>query len=432
MRLKRGILISVAVASVVAPIAACGSGGGSSANSKTLTYWASQQGTSIANDKKVLKPVLKKFHKQTGIKVKLDVIDWNHLQNKIQTAASSGKAPDVINIGNTWGASLQSTGAFLKLNHDNMKAIGGADKFVKPALQAGGKAGKTPTSVPLYGLAYGLYYNKKMFADAQLKPPATWGDLTKDAKKLTKGKVHGMSIAGGSYTENAHFSFINSAQNGGKWFDPQGKPSFVSQENVNGIKRYLDLMQSDKAVSTSDSQYDESTKSINDFANHKSAMILNQNNADSSIKSQGMKSDEYGVVPFPAPKSGKSVASHVAGINMSVFKNTHNKSAALKFVKYMTSPKTQKTLDKPYAALPVLKSAAEHTSGETKEKKTFLDIYNHKSKPMPRVPNEDQFESTVGKAVNKMFSHIAGGKTVSESDIRSALKTAQDKVSSNG
>ena len=36
--------------------------------------------------------------------------------------------------------------------------------------------------MPLYGLAYGLYYNKKMFADAGLKPPTTWAELTAAAR----------------------------------------------------------------------------------------------------------------------------------------------------------------------------------------------------------------------------------------------------------
>src|ERR1019366_2412106 len=98
------------------------------------------------------------------------------------------------------------------------------------ALDTGGAPGKTVTSVPLYGLVYGLYYNKKMFSDAGLTPPTTWEDMVADAKKLTdpaKG-VYGMSLAAGSYTENIHFAFINSAQNGASFFDSKGNPTFTS------------------------------------------------------------------------------------------------------------------------------------------------------------------------------------------------------------
>ena len=529
----RALAITAAAALTVTGLAACSSGSsGSAGDSKTLTYWASNQGTSLQNDKEVLTPVLEKFTKETGIKVNLQVIGWNDLQTKIQTAVTSGQGPDVVNIGNTWATSLQATGAFQEFGDSEMKAIGGADKFGKVALSTGGAPDKTVTSVPLYGLAYGLFYNKQMLKDANIEPPTNWDDLVTAAKTLTKGDTYGFSLAGGSYTENAHFAFITSAQNGGEWFDKSGKPTFTSKANVDGIKRYLDLMQDAKVANPSNAQYDNATQSVTDFANKKAAfilnqnnanntieslgmksdeygvvalpapadgkeiasfpaginlsifkntknedgnptftskanvegikryldlmqdsqvanpsnaqydnanqsvtdfankkaaMILNQNNANNTINSLGMKSDEYGVVPLPAPTGGEQIASFPAGINLSVFKNTKNKEGALKFVKYMTSADTQTTLDKPYAALPVLAAAADSVTDE--QTKTFLDIYNNKAKPLPLVPAEDQFESTVGKAMNDMFAKIATGSTVSDKDIKSALQTAQDQVS---
>jgi len=246
----------------------------------------------------------------------------------------------VLNIGNTWAASLQSTGAFMPFDSAAFSAIGGKDKFVKTAMDTGGVPGQDPTSVPLYGLAYGLYYNKAMFKDAGLTPPTTWEEMVADAKKLTKGSVHGMTLAAGSYTENSHFAFINAAQNGAEFFDSSGKPTFTSDGVVDGIARYLDLMQTDKVVDPGNAQYDNGTQAINDFANGKAAMVLSQNNANSSIASQGMKADQFGVVAFPAPQGGKDIATMVAGINMSIFKNTKNKDAALQFVKFMTSEAT--------------------------------------------------------------------------------------------
>ncbi|MEP6796704.1 MAG: extracellular solute-binding protein, partial [Lapillicoccus sp.] len=232
-----------------------------------------------------------------------------------------------------------------------------------------------------------------------------------------------------SYTENVHFAFINGSQNGGEWFDTAGKPTFTSDANVQGVLRYLDLMQTDKVVNPSNAQYDNGTKAVNDFATNKVAMILNQNNADNSIVSNGMKSTEYGVVPFPAPSGGKKIATFIAGINLSIMKNTKSKDAALKFVNYMTSAETQKTLDKPFSALPVLQGETPVFTDNAEEAKTFQDIYANMSKPLPLVAAEDQFESTVGKAMNSMFAKIATGGTVSADDVKSGLKDAQDQVS---
>jgi multiple sugar transport system substrate-binding protein len=66
------------------------------------------------------------------------------------------------------------------------------------------------------------------------------------------------------------------------------------------------------------------------------------------------------------------------------------------------------------------------------EAKTFSDIYANQSKPLPLVPGEDQFESTVGKAMNGLFGKIATGGTVSADDVKAALKDAQDQVTAGG
>ena len=116
---KLSTLACAAAAAAALSLAACGSSGTSSGSSAhpTLTYWASNQGTSLQDDQQVLAPQIAKFTKQTGIKVKVQVIPWTTLLNQITAATVSGKGPDVLNIGNTWSASLQATGAFLPFTH---------------------------------------------------------------------------------------------------------------------------------------------------------------------------------------------------------------------------------------------------------------------------------------------------------------------------
>ena len=428
----------LAAASVpVLLLAACsggGGGGGGSASGDgdvTLTYWASNQGTSLDNDKEVLTPVLEEFTEQTGVGVDLEVISWSDLQTRIQTAVTSGQAPDVVNIGNTWAVSLQATGAFLPLDDTAMEAIGGADKFVETALETGGAPGTDPTSVPLYGLAYGLYYNKAMFEDAGLQPPTTWEEMVSAAQALTDPAtgVYGMALASGSYTENNHFAFINATQNGAELFDDDGNPTFTEDGVVDGIVRYLDLMQRAEVVNPSNAQYDNASLAVADFATGKAAMILNQNNANATIEANGMAPDAYGVVPFPAPADAESdVASHVAGINISIFENTEHPDEALQLVEYMTSEDVQTTLGKPFSSLPVLKDATAAFTDDPELAETFTQIYNERSAPLPLVPAEDQFETTVGQAMNKMFATIATGGTVTAEDVRDAMQNAQDQV----
>ncbi|MES9593523.1 extracellular solute-binding protein, partial [Streptomyces sp. NPDC094045] len=122
MRRIRAAAAGAVTLSLVLTAAACGGGstsGGSNSEPKSLTYWASNQGASIEVDKKVLQPELDKFEKKTGIKVKLEVVPWADLLNRILTATTSGQGPDILNIGNTWSASLQSSGALLPWDAKN-------------------------------------------------------------------------------------------------------------------------------------------------------------------------------------------------------------------------------------------------------------------------------------------------------------------------
>jgi multiple sugar transport system substrate-binding protein len=417
-----------------ASLTACGDSGDSSEGAgKTLTYWASNQGASIEFDQQTLKPELDKFEQQTGIKVNLEVVPWSDLLNRLLAAATSGKGPDVVNIGNTWSASLQATGALIPFDDETLTAVGGKDRFVPAALAAAGAPGKPPAAVPLYSLAYALYYNKKMFTDAGITaPPTTWEELVETGKKLTKANQWGLALEAANPSENAHHAFTFGQQWGGEWFDPAGKPTFDTPQNVAAVKRYIDLMAADKIVNPSNAEYAQN-QSVADFANRKAAMLLWQA-AGSNFKAQGMSPDEWGIapVPFPAtpPAGGKRINSMVAGINMAIFKHTENKDGALQFVKFMTSDAEQVILNRTYGSLPSVKPASADPAFQAAEQKVLGEVLGSTAAPLPQVPEESQFETLVGTAMKELFADAAGGKSVTEAQVKEKLGVAQQKMGS--
>ncbi|MCW2920035.1 MAG: sugar transporter substrate-binding protein, partial [Actinomycetia bacterium] len=91
----RTTAIAAVAATALAVLTGCGGGtstggGGGNGHPKTLTYWASNQGTSLEDDKAKLTPELQKFEQQTGIMVKLEVVNWSDLLTRILAATSSG------------------------------------------------------------------------------------------------------------------------------------------------------------------------------------------------------------------------------------------------------------------------------------------------------------------------------------------------------
>jgi multiple sugar transport system substrate-binding protein len=419
-------------------LAGCGGSDDGGAAGATLTYWASNQGTSLDHDKQVLVPELAKFEERTGISVELEVIPWTDLQNRILAATVSGEGPDVVNIGNTWSASLQATGAFLPFDEAAMAKVGGADRFLESTLTSTGAAGRPPVAVPLYGLAYGLFYNKRLFADAGIaRAPETWAEFVDAAKKLTvpEKRQWGLGIMGASYTENAHFAFIFGRQNGAEVFAGD-EPRFDSQQMVDGVNQYVDLLNTHRVVNPSDAEYANDTQVVKDFAAGRTAMIMIQNYATAAIRSNGMADDAYGVAPIPVldplPPGGKRISSHVAGINVGVFADSDDTEGALKLVDFLTSTEEQQVLNGTWGSLPVVREAYADPRFQGPLIDVFQQVLADSAETMPMIPAEAQFETLIGTAVKDVLADAASGKTVDEQVVREKLTAADQQMTAGG
>jgi multiple sugar transport system substrate-binding protein/raffinose/stachyose/melibiose transport system substrate-binding protein len=435
MRSIRAAAVGAVTMSLALATTACGggssTGGGSNDSPKTLTYWASNQGASIAIDKKVLQPELDKFKKQTGITVKLEVVPWSDLLNRILTATTSGQGPDVLNIGNTWSASLQATGAFLPWSAANFAKIGGKDRFVDSALGSTGATGKDPAAVPLYSMAYALYYNKQIFADAGISgPPATWAELVADGKKIEAKGKQALGAEGANVSENIHHTFVFAKQHGADFFTADGKADFTNDGVVAAVKQYVDLMAKDKVIPVGNAEYAQN-QSVSDFAKGKTAMLMWQS-ASANLKSQGMSDSSYGIAPIPVqsgtPGTGAQTNSMVAGINLAVFKNTNNLDGSTKFVKFMTSDAEQKILNTAYSSIPPVKTAQEDTAFNTPANAVLKNTLATSAAALPQVADESQFETAVGTAVKDLFADAAAGRAVTTASVKAELEKAQQQM----
>ena len=435
MRSIRAAAVGAVTMSLALAASACGggssSGGGSNDSPKELTYWASNQGASVEVDKKVLQPELDKFEKKTGIKVKLEVVPWSDLLNRILTATTSGQGPDVLNIGNTWSASLQATGALMPWDAKNFDKIGGKERFVRSALGSTGVQGQDPAAVPLYSMAYALYYNKQMFADAGItEPPATWDELVAAGQKLSKDGKWGLGAEGSNPSENIHHAFVFAKQHGADFFTADGKPDFTDDGVVAAVQQYVDLMAKDKIIAPGNAEYAQN-QSVSDFAKGKNAMLLWQS-ASANLTSQGMSEDAYGIAPVPVrsgtPGTGDRTNSMVAGINIAVFRNTHNLDGATNFVKFMTSDAEQKILNKAYSSIPPVRSAQADPAFNTPANAVLKNTLATSAAPLPQVPAESQFETTVGTAVKELFADAAAGRAVTTASVKAKLEKAQQQM----
>lgn len=293
------------------------------------------------------------------------------------------------------------------------------------------KEGEPPAAVPLYSLAYALYYNKAMFAEAGITaPPTTWDELVATGKKLSKDGKWGLGAEGANLSNNIHQAFVLGQQHGADFFDASGKATFTSDGAVAAVKQYIDLMAKDKIIAPGNAEYAQN-QSLTDFAKGKTAMVLWQA-AATTFAAQGMKPEDWGVAPVPVesgvPGTGKNTNSMVAGINMAVFKNSKNIDGAKKFVKFMTSDEEQKLLNKTYGAIPPVKAAQADAAFSAPDLKVLRDTLATSAAPLPQVPNESQFETAVGTAIKELWAEAAAGKPITTETVKARLDKAQQTM----
>ena len=437
MKLKFKLFAGLAVVAVgLSGLTACSSAADADASDSTITYWASNQGSSLTDDADKLRPMLDRFTAETGVKVDLEVISWTDLYNRILTAVTSGDGPDVLNIGNTWAVTLQETGAFEPFEGATLDAVGGEDRFLETSWSASGAAGEAPASIPLYGLAYNLYYNPKLFAEAGIDgPPATWDEFVADAKKLTvdtdgDGSIDqwGFTAAGASVSANSHQAFVRGLQNGGSLFDSEGNPTFDSEEQVAGVKQWIDLMSTDKVMSPSDAETSDGSAKVDNFINGNAAMMFDQ----SPLKNFSARDfTDFATAPVPmmsADATGmEATQSHVAGINLSIFKNSDNKENAIKLAAFMTSDAEQIYLNSAFTSLPTVTAAAADAAFSTEDVIAKQESLAEHSAPMPLISKEGQMETLTGTAIKNLFAQAATG-TVTDADIKAALTDANNQM----
>ncbi len=306
---------------------------------QTITYYGGSVGTDHLADV----PLVKAFHKSTGIKVKIveqpsdSTATLSFLQNLFTQGSSS---IDVTRLDVVW------PGTFGRYLVSVKKPLAADAKLEIKSLLKNDTVGGRLVAMPYQGDFGMLYYLKDLLKKYHIaKPPTTWTQLTKDAKKIQKGErksnknFYGFVFQGKSYeglTCNA-LEWIAS-YGGGSFISPKGK---VTVDNAKA-KAALKLAQSwvgtisPKGVTS----YDEGATQ-NSFTGGDSAFARNWPYMDSPAILKGTKvQGKVGVAPLPHGAKGKSSAT-TGGWQIAVSKFSKHKGAALAFARYYASKVVQ-------------------------------------------------------------------------------------------
>jgi multiple sugar transport system substrate-binding protein len=146
-------------------------------------------------DGATMEKIVQQFERETGIRVKMQIIPWSTYYDKLLLSLAYGGAPDVFICHANRIAEFARYGVFRPLD-DLIEADKGfnSSDFLPNIWKAGQYAGKQ-VGLPLDCHPQGLYYNLKLFREAGIvdaqgnpKPPETWEEFLDAARRLTKDK----------------------------------------------------------------------------------------------------------------------------------------------------------------------------------------------------------------------------------------------------
>ncbi|MGW4895816.1 extracellular solute-binding protein [Kitasatospora sp. NPDC004240] len=351
---KRVLTIPLVCAVTALTLTACGSGGagGSSGGNVTLKLVAADYGDKASNSSKTYwDGVAAAFTAANpGIKVDVQVINWNDIDKQVKTMIQSGNVPDVL-----------QTGGYADKVADDL--LYKADEVLSTATQANliatfadaGKVKGTQYGIPFVSSARAFFYNKALFAQAGItQPPTTWDELKQAAEKI-KAKVPGVipyALPLGPEEAQGE-SMIWELGNGGGHTDKSGAYTVNSQANVDTFSWLKSNLVQPGLTYANPASTDRKT-AFADFAAGKTAML---NGHPSLIAMSTEGKVEYGVAPIPGKSGPLKSTLGVADWTMAFKKNGHaaeikkfldfaySKENTLKFVEtYNLMPVTQDTL----------------------------------------------------------------------------------------
>ncbi|MBU3188033.1 ABC transporter substrate-binding protein [Clostridium bowmanii] len=232
--------------------------------------------------------------------------------------------------------------------------------FYPNLLEGFQKDGKT------YGLpkdfnSLGLFYNKKMFADAGITtPPKTWAEFEEVSKKLSKGKVKALSLP----DDSARFApFIFQA--GGNIVDGD-KMAFNTPEAAKGLEFYYSMIKKGYAATPKDLGDGWPGDSL---AKGNAAMVVEGGWMIPFMKETAPKV-EYGIAELP---KGQKQGNMLFTVSYSMSTNTKHPKEAAEAIKFLTGKTSQEMVANSGLAIPTRTSMGSVYTDKFPERKALVD-----------------------------------------------------------
>lgn len=267
-----------------------------------------------------------------GIKVSVNVVSWDTIDDKVKTLIATGQTPDIVNKGDYSAAA--AAGLLYKAS-EMVSPSTLAD--IVPTFLNNSMYNGVAYAVPDLASARALFYNKDILAQAGVKTlPTTWTELEKVLKQI-KAKVPGVypyAIPLGPEEAQAEFA-IWAGGNGGRMF-ANGKWTLNSAKNI-ATMAFLKKLTDEKLTQPNPAKCDRTACAQTLFAAGKAAFINGSVFLPSWLTANGGAKIKLGSGSFVHGPAQKTVTLGVQDY-FTAYKANNHQAEITKFMDFIFQP----------------------------------------------------------------------------------------------
>lgn len=345
-----------------------------------------------------------------GNTIKIEMVNWDTLQQKLQTDISGGTNADLAIIGTRWLLDFVKDDMAEPL--DGYMDAAFKSRFIGAFLAPGQISGKT-YGLPIAASARALYYNKETLTKAGFpNGPKTWDDVVAASKKIKATGGYGFGLQGKEIETDVYW-YYSLWTNGGEVVGKDGKSAFNSPAGLKAATLYKSLIDQGLTQPGVTNYSREDVQNL--FKQGRVSMVISAPFLAKQIKKE-TPNLKYGIAPVPM---GTTNATYAVTDSMVMFKNSKAKKTAWKFLDYLFTKDPRVAFTSGEGFLPTTKDEAAAPQFSDPDTKAFVALL-----PNARfAPTVTGWEDTA-KAVSDAMQAVYLGKA----NPADALKTAAQEA----
>lgn len=369
----------------------------------TVAYYSAKTGP-------YYEALAEEFEKQNpDIDIKIEVVNWDVLNQILTTDISSNVNADMAIIGTRWLVDYVEQDIAEPLDGLISKDL--KERFVPAFLNPGTLNGKI-YGLPIAASARAMFYNKDLLKKAGANIPNTWDELADSSEKVAKiDNVYGFGLQGKEVETDVYF-YYGMWSEGGTLLKTDGSSNLASDASVKHAKRLQAMIKSGSTQPGVTSYNREDVQNL--FKQGRLGMMITSPFLVNQLRDEAPNLN-YGIAPIP-----KGINNATYGVTDSIvlFKNSKHKKAAVKFLDFMFTTEQRASFSSNEGFLPVLNSVSRLPEFADNEAiKTFVKLLPQ-ARFAPTIAGWSEVADITSNAVQAIYGGVDPKETLTKAEKR--------------